>query len=150
MKRNQYTYAVYARATRRRSTVCIRNIPEAYPCVLPSYRFEIGDFEIKDESAERSLGLSGVYLPPRKVQNVPKDETKVHIISIRAKKKREKFAFKQNFLPKDFPESGISKAWEYPNLTSKPISKLPSPRNQVGVFQQGCTCFSGMLWVWEK
>ena len=97
MKRNQYTYAVYARATRRRSTVCIRNIPEAYPCVLPSYRFEIGDFEIKDESAERSLGLSGVYLPSRKVQNVPKDETMIHIISLRAKEKRKKFASKGCF-----------------------------------------------------
>ena len=45
-----------------------------------------------------------------KGQNAPKDGAKVHIISLRAKKKREKCALKCNFLPKDFPESGISKA----------------------------------------
>ena len=65
-----------------------------YSSILP---IEFGDFGIKDESAERSLGLSGVYLPSRKVQNVPKDETKIHIISLRAKEKRKKFASKGCF-----------------------------------------------------
>ena len=88
-----------------------------YSSILP---IEIGDFVTKDESAERSLGLSGIHPPPRKGQNAPKDGTKLHIISIRAKKMRKNFASKSNFLPKDYPESGISKAWEYPNLTSKP------------------------------
>ena len=89
-------------------------------CILPSFRFEIGDFVIKDESAERSLGLPAVHLPSRKEQNVPKDGAKVHIISICAKKKWKNIASKCNFLPKVFPMSGIPKAWEYPNLTSKP------------------------------
>ena len=79
-------------------------------CILPSLFFEIGDFVSKDESAERSLGLSGIHPPPRKGQNAPKDGTKLHIISIRAKKNEEKFALKSNFLFNDFPESGISKA----------------------------------------
>ena len=119
MKRNQYTYAVYARATRRRNRMHTKHTG-GVSCILPSFRFEIGDFVIKDESAERSLGLSGIYPPPRKEQNVPKDGTKIHIISIRAKKMGKNFASKSNFLFNDFPESRISKAWEYPNLTSKP------------------------------
>ena len=94
-------------------------------CILPSFSFEIGDFDSKDESAERSLGLSGIYPPPRKEQNVPKDGTKIHIISIRNKEMGEKFTSKCNFLPKGYPESRISKAWECPNLASKPISKPP-------------------------
>ena len=70
-----------------------------YSSILP---IEIGDFVTKDESAERSLGLSGVYLPPRKGQNVPKDGTKLHIILISAKKKWKNVPRKAIFCPKTF------------------------------------------------
>ena len=105
--------------------------------IHPSILWNFGDFVTKDESAERSLGLSGVHPPPWKGQNVPKDGTKVHIISIRAKKKWKKCASKCNFLPKGYPESRISKAWEYFNLTSKSISKPPFAEESSRVFSTG-------------
>ena len=40
--------------------VCIRNIPGALPR-HPSLDIEFGDFDIKDESAERSLGRCGCH-----------------------------------------------------------------------------------------
>ena len=73
--------------------------------------------------------------------NVPKDETKVHIIPLRAKKKWKNFASKCNFLPKGYPESRIPKAWEYSNLASKPISKPPFAGESSRAFSTGIYLF---------
>ena len=73
----------------------------------------------------------------RAIEFIKNFATKIHIISIRAKKKREKFALECDFLPKDFPESGISKAWECPNLTSKLISKPPFAEESNRAFSTG-------------
>ena len=53
------------------------------------------------------------------------------------KEKVEKCASKCYFLPKDNPESGISKAWECPNLASKPISKPPFAEESSRGFSTG-------------